>query len=77
MPQLQHNMWVIAARTAALSVITGGGKWVEIKINADPLYQHLLVERFQSSNHMGCSKRPHPWDGRSKMQLCGFMKSVV
>jgi predicted phage-related endonuclease len=25
MPQLQHNMWVVAARTAVLSVITGGG----------------------------------------------------
>ena len=25
MPQLQHNMWVIAARSAVLSVITGGG----------------------------------------------------
>ena len=24
MPQLQHNMWVVAARTAVLSVITGG-----------------------------------------------------
>ncbi len=43
MPQLQHNMWVIAARTAVLSVITGGGKWVEIKTHADPLYQHLIV----------------------------------
>ena len=43
MPQLQHNMWVIAARTAVLSVITGGGKWVEIKAHADPLYQHLIV----------------------------------
>jgi predicted phage-related endonuclease len=43
MAQLQHNMWVTAARMAALSVITGGGKWVEIKINADPLYQHLLL----------------------------------
>src|SRR5580700_4573459 len=31
MPQLQHNMWVVAARSAVLSVITGGGKWVEIK----------------------------------------------
>jgi hypothetical protein len=30
MPQLQHNMWVVAARTAVLSVIAGGGKWVEI-----------------------------------------------
>ena len=36
-------MWVAAARTAVLSVITGGGKWVEIKLIADPLYQHLLL----------------------------------
>jgi len=42
-PQLQHNMWVIAARQAVLSVITGGGKWVEITSNADPLYQHLII----------------------------------
>ena len=41
--QLQHNMWVVAARTAVLSVITGGGKWVEITTHADPLYQHLIV----------------------------------
>jgi predicted phage-related endonuclease len=43
MPQLQHNMWVLAAKTAVLSVITGGGKWVEITTHADPLYQHLIV----------------------------------
>jgi len=43
MPQLQHNTWVIAARSAVLSVITGGGKWVEITTHADPLYQHLIV----------------------------------
>jgi hypothetical protein len=43
MAQLQHNMWVVAARGAILSVITGGGKWVEIKTYADPLYQHLIV----------------------------------
>jgi predicted phage-related endonuclease len=43
MPQLQHNMWVVASRTAVLSVITGGGKWVEILAHADPLYQHLIV----------------------------------
>jgi YqaJ-like recombinase protein len=35
MPQLQHNMWCVAARTA--------GKWVEILAHADPLYQHLIV----------------------------------
>jgi predicted phage-related endonuclease len=43
MAQLQHNMWVANARSAALSVITGGGKWVELTIHADPLYQHLLL----------------------------------
>jgi predicted phage-related endonuclease len=43
MPQLQHNMWVTNATAAVLSIITGGGKWVEIKITADSLYQHLLL----------------------------------
>ena len=43
MAQLQHNMWVTKARMAALSIITGGGKWVEISIAADQLYQHLLL----------------------------------
>jgi predicted phage-related endonuclease len=43
MAQLQHNMWVTNATGAVLSIITGGGKWVEIKISADPLYQHLLL----------------------------------
>jgi predicted phage-related endonuclease len=40
--QLQHNMWVTNATMAALSIITGGGKWVELVIPADSLYQHLL-----------------------------------
>src|SRR3954454_19817968 len=43
MAQLQHNMWVTASRIAVLSIITGGGKWVEMTIPADPLYQHLLL----------------------------------
>src|SRR5580704_2529778 len=42
MAQLQHNMWVVNSKTAVLSIITGGGKWVEITIPSDPLYQHLL-----------------------------------
>jgi predicted phage-related endonuclease len=41
--QIQHNMWVANAREAVLSIITGGGKWVEIKLTADSLYQHLLL----------------------------------
>jgi predicted phage-related endonuclease len=43
MPQVQHNMWVTNATAAVLSIITGGGKWVEVKITADPLYRHLLL----------------------------------
>jgi predicted phage-related endonuclease len=43
MAQLQHNMWVTNATAAVLSIITGGGKWVEIKISADSLYQYLLL----------------------------------
>jgi predicted phage-related endonuclease len=43
MPQLQHNMWVVHSKCAVLSVITGGGKWVEITTHSDPLYQHLIV----------------------------------
>src|SRR5205085_5626740 len=43
MAQLQHNMWVTNARLAVLSIITGGGRWIEMTIPADPLYQHLLL----------------------------------
>jgi predicted phage-related endonuclease len=43
MAQVQHNMWVANAREAVLSIITGGGKWVEIKLSVDCLYQHLLL----------------------------------
>jgi predicted phage-related endonuclease len=41
--QVQHNMWITNAQMAALSIITGGGKWVELTIPADSLYQHLLL----------------------------------
>jgi predicted phage-related endonuclease len=43
MAQLQHNMWVTHLRTSVLSIITGGGKWVEITIPTDPLYLSVLV----------------------------------
>ena len=36
-------MWVTNLRTAVLSIITGGGKWVEITIPVDPLYLSILV----------------------------------
>src|SRR5262245_26393154 len=71
--QLQHNMWVTNARTAALSIITGGGKWVELTIPADSLYQHLLLTAEKKfwrcvesgeppvsswQNRPGCGSRP-------------------
>jgi predicted phage-related endonuclease len=43
MAQVQHNMWVTHLRSSVLSIITGGGKWVEITIPMDPLYLSVLV----------------------------------
>jgi hypothetical protein len=62
MAQLQHNMWVTNARSAALSIITGGGKWVGMTIPADALYQHFLVtaeRRFWRCVHTGELPRPY------------------
>src|SRR5258708_22668902 len=43
MAQVQHNMWVTHLRTSVLSIITAGGKWVEITVPMDPLYLTVLV----------------------------------
>ena len=43
MAQVQHNMWVTHLRSSVLSIITGGGKWVELTIPMDPLYLSVLV----------------------------------
>ena len=51
MPQLQHNMWVVNSKSAVLSVITGGGKWVEITTHADALYQHLIRSWGVTASH--------------------------
>src|SRR6516165_4427431 len=62
MAQLQHNMWVVNARSAALSIITGGGKWIEMTIPADALYQHFLVtteKRFWRCVQSGETPRPY------------------
>jgi hypothetical protein len=62
MAQLQHNMWVTNARSAALSIITGGGKWIEMTIPADALYQHFLVtaeRRFWRCVQTGETPRPY------------------
>ena len=41
--QLQHNMLVVSTKLSVLSIITGGGKWIEISIAADPVYQLALL----------------------------------
>src|SRR5262245_35274696 len=43
MAQLQHNMMVVGSKNSVLSIITGGGKWVEIAISADPVYQTAMI----------------------------------
>jgi predicted phage-related endonuclease len=43
MAQVQHNMWVTHLKSSVLSILTGGGKWVEITIPMDPLYLTVLV----------------------------------
>jgi hypothetical protein len=42
MAQVQHNMGVTHSRLAVLSIITGGGKWVEITIPMDPVHLSVL-----------------------------------
>jgi len=43
MAQLQHNMLVAGTQKSVLSIINGGGKWIEISIAADPIYQTILI----------------------------------
>src|SRR5208337_383533 len=62
MAQLQHNMWAVNARSSTLSIITGGGKWIEMTIPADALYQHFLVtaeRRFWRCVQTGESPTPY------------------
>ena len=62
MAQLQHYMWVTNARSAVLSIITGGGKWIEMTIPADALYQHFLItaeRRFWRCVQTGQTPRPY------------------
>jgi predicted phage-related endonuclease len=85
MAQLQHNMWVTNARSAVLSIITGGGKWVEMTVPADALYQHFLVtaeRRFWRCVQTGdtpfaglfCATRPAFLDHeRAKSELKALM----
>jgi hypothetical protein len=55
-PAAQHSLWVAQAKRAVLSVLTGDGGWVAADIDADPLYQHLLLtaeKRFRACVEAG------------------------
>ncbi len=43
MAQLQHNMLVAGTKKSVLSIITGGGSWVQLSVEADPIYQTILI----------------------------------
>ena len=43
MAQLQHNMLVAGTKKSVLSIINGGGKWIQLSIEADPIYQTILI----------------------------------
>src|SRR5436190_8335764 len=58
MAQLQHNMWVTQLRTSVLSIVTGGGKWVEITVPMDALYLTVLVSAERKFWHSVRSGEP-------------------
>src|SRR5258705_2401552 len=67
--QLQHNMGVTNLRIAVLSIITGGGKWVEITVPMAPLYLSILVSaekkfwrcvQFGETPHLINAEPPRP-----------------
>ena len=43
MAQVQHDMLVAGTKKSVLSIINGGGKWIELTIEADPIYQTILI----------------------------------
>jgi predicted phage-related endonuclease len=60
MAQLQHNMWVTHLKSSVLSIITGGGKWVEITVPMDPLYLSVLVSAEKKFwRCVQCGEVPH------------------
>src|SRR5260370_6852659 len=39
----QHNRLVGGTKKSVLSIINGGGKWIELSIEAAPIYQTILI----------------------------------
>ena len=79
MAQVQHNMWVTHLRSALLSIITGGGKWVEITIPMDPLYLSVLVsaeKKFWRCVQSGVP-RGDPYCRHELIQFLGGVRGAV
>jgi hypothetical protein len=58
-------MLVSGTKKSVLSIINGGGKWVEISIEADPIYQTILIAAEKPSGaRLGpaASRDRHPED---------------
>jgi hypothetical protein len=66
MAQLQHNMRVIGAADAALSIIMGSGHWLGIKVAADPLYQQQERNFWRFGHHR---RAPTPLFGRATPEV--------
>ena len=88
MAQLQHNMWVTHLRSSVLSIITGGGKWVEITIPMDPLYLSVLVSggkevlalraigRNTSPDQCRAAATPHRGHPHRRYELVEFLGGI-
>ena len=78
MAQVQHNMWVTHLRTSVLSIVTGGGKWVEVAMPMDPLY--LTVRVSAEKKFWRCVQSgevPHlSWPSRQSRALRPFASSI-
>jgi predicted phage-related endonuclease len=84
MAQVQHNMWVTHLRTSVLSIITGGGKWVEVAIPMDPLYliggKEILalrpIWRSPAPHHGRAAKAAHRGDPDCRHELVELLGRV-
>ena len=63
MAQLQHNMLVAGTKAAVLSIITGDGKWAEVSVESDPVYQTVLLAAESAFwRAVKTGERPHLFD---------------
>jgi predicted phage-related endonuclease len=65
MAELQHDMLVAGTKKSVLSIINGGGKWIELTIEADPIYQTVLIaaeKAFWRAVNTGEPPAPFDWE---------------